>query len=161
MLAGFDGAERHAPAIHFSKNQKSPLPKSVFGGNLQCEPVRKVDTREECHWSHACPLQASRRGNQWHPRVQLPVEKTRTVHQLLHLSHTGSFRLSKSVVVVVASSPRSNRGGCVERPASDATAVPYLKNQKSPFSVRTRFTVQTDKRSGHPRGMSLVTRMFA
>jgi hypothetical protein len=42
---------------------------SVFGRNLQCELVRKVDTREECHWSHACSLQASRRGNQWHPRV--------------------------------------------------------------------------------------------
>jgi hypothetical protein len=27
---------------------------SVFGRNLQCEPVRGVDTREECHWSHAC-----------------------------------------------------------------------------------------------------------
>jgi hypothetical protein len=27
---------------------------SVFGRNLQCEPVRNVDTREECHWSHAC-----------------------------------------------------------------------------------------------------------
>jgi hypothetical protein len=42
---------------------------SVFGRNLQGELVRKVDTREECHWSHACSLQASRRGNQWHPRV--------------------------------------------------------------------------------------------
>jgi hypothetical protein len=27
---------------------------SVFGRNLQCQPVRGVDTREECHWSHAC-----------------------------------------------------------------------------------------------------------
>jgi len=27
---------------------------SVFGRNLQCQPVRKVNTREECHWSHAC-----------------------------------------------------------------------------------------------------------
>jgi hypothetical protein len=42
---------------------------SVFGRNLQCEPVRNVDTREECHWSHACSLQASWRGDQWHPRV--------------------------------------------------------------------------------------------
>jgi hypothetical protein len=31
---------------------------SVFGRNLQCEVVRRVDTREECHWSHACSLQA-------------------------------------------------------------------------------------------------------
>jgi hypothetical protein len=29
------------------------------------------------------------------------------------------------------------------------------------FSVWTQFTVQTSKRSGHPRGMPLVTRMFA
>jgi hypothetical protein len=27
---------------------------SVFGRNLQCEPVRGVGTREEWHWSHAC-----------------------------------------------------------------------------------------------------------
>ena len=30
----------------------------VFARNLQCELVRKVDTREEWHWSHACSLQA-------------------------------------------------------------------------------------------------------
>jgi hypothetical protein len=42
---------------------------SVLGRNLQCELVRKVDTRDEYHWSHACSLQASRHGNQWHPRV--------------------------------------------------------------------------------------------
>jgi hypothetical protein len=29
-----------------------PTP-SVFGRNLQCEPVRKVDAREDCHWAHA------------------------------------------------------------------------------------------------------------
>jgi hypothetical protein len=27
---------------------------SVFGRNLHCELVRNEDTREECHWSHAC-----------------------------------------------------------------------------------------------------------
>jgi hypothetical protein len=27
---------------------------SVFGRNLQCNPVRGVNFREECHWSHAC-----------------------------------------------------------------------------------------------------------
>jgi hypothetical protein len=42
---------------------------SVFGRNLQCELVRKVDTREECHWSRACSRQANIRGIQWHPRV--------------------------------------------------------------------------------------------
>jgi hypothetical protein len=42
---------------------------SVFGPNLQCKPVRGVNFREECHWSHACPLQANMRGIQWHPRV--------------------------------------------------------------------------------------------
>jgi hypothetical protein len=39
-------------------HQTRPL---VFGPNLQCELVRKVDAREECHWSHALQeLQASR-----------------------------------------------------------------------------------------------------
>jgi hypothetical protein len=28
---------------------------SVFGCKLQCELVRHVATREECHWSHAWP----------------------------------------------------------------------------------------------------------
>jgi hypothetical protein len=45
-----------------------PIP-SVFGRNLQCELVREVDTREECHRSHACSLQANMRGNRWHPRM--------------------------------------------------------------------------------------------
>jgi hypothetical protein len=42
---------------------------SVFGRNLQCQPVKRVNTREKCHWSHACSLQANMRGIQWHPRV--------------------------------------------------------------------------------------------
>jgi hypothetical protein len=42
---------------------------SVFGRNLQCQPVRGVDFLEECHWSHACSLQANMRRIQWHPRV--------------------------------------------------------------------------------------------
>jgi hypothetical protein len=42
---------------------------SVFGRNLQCQQVRGVDFREECHWAHACSLQANMRGIQWHPRV--------------------------------------------------------------------------------------------
>jgi hypothetical protein len=42
---------------------------SVFGPNLQCKPVKGVNFRDECHWSHACSLQANMRGIQWHPRV--------------------------------------------------------------------------------------------
>jgi hypothetical protein len=42
---------------------------SVLGHNLQCQPVRGVNTREECHRPHACLLQANMRGIQWHPRV--------------------------------------------------------------------------------------------
>jgi hypothetical protein len=34
-----------------------------------------VDTRDECYWPHACLLQASRRGNQGHPRVHNSVRK--------------------------------------------------------------------------------------
>jgi hypothetical protein len=30
----------------------------VFGRKLQCELVRKVDNREECHWPHACSREA-------------------------------------------------------------------------------------------------------
>ena len=48
---------------------------SVFGGKLQCELVRKVEPRDECHSSHACSLQANMSGNQWHPRVQTAVRK--------------------------------------------------------------------------------------
>jgi hypothetical protein len=29
----------------------------VFGRKLQYQPVRGVNTREECHWSHAWLLQ--------------------------------------------------------------------------------------------------------
>jgi hypothetical protein len=57
-----------------ASNSVSWFNPSVFAHNLQCEPVRGVDTREECHWSHACSLQASRRGNQWHPRVEISVD---------------------------------------------------------------------------------------
>jgi hypothetical protein len=31
-----------------------PAPPLVFGQNLQGQPVRGVNTQEECHWSHAC-----------------------------------------------------------------------------------------------------------
>jgi hypothetical protein len=44
--------------------QSEQLLPSVFGRNLQCQPVRGVNFRDECHWSHACSLQASRRGIQ-------------------------------------------------------------------------------------------------
>jgi hypothetical protein len=50
---------------------------SVFGRKLHRQPVRGANAREECHWSHACSLkcslQASRRGNRWHPRVYISV----------------------------------------------------------------------------------------
>jgi hypothetical protein len=36
--------------IKWSVDPDSP---SVFGRNLQCKPVRGVNFREECHWSHA------------------------------------------------------------------------------------------------------------
>jgi hypothetical protein len=32
----------------------------VFGRNLQRERQEKVGAREECHWSHACLLEAAR-----------------------------------------------------------------------------------------------------
>jgi hypothetical protein len=30
---------------------------------------KRANFREECHWSHACLLQANIPGIQWHPRV--------------------------------------------------------------------------------------------
>ena len=40
-----------------------------------------MDTREECHWSHACKsFKHSKRGNQWHPRVQISA-KNRTPYR--------------------------------------------------------------------------------
>jgi hypothetical protein len=39
---------------------------SAFGRNLQCKPVRGVNFREECRWSHACSLEANMRGvHEW------------------------------------------------------------------------------------------------
>jgi hypothetical protein len=38
-----------------------------------------VDAREECHWSHACSLQASWRGPMASSSVNF-CRKTRTVH---------------------------------------------------------------------------------
>jgi hypothetical protein len=47
----------------------------VFGRDLQCQlRGMSLGTRMQ-------ELEASRRGNQWHPRVQITVEKTRTVQQ--------------------------------------------------------------------------------
>jgi hypothetical protein len=43
----------------------------VFGRKLQCQPLR-VATWEVARMHE---LHASRRGNQWHPRVQIPVKK--------------------------------------------------------------------------------------
>jgi hypothetical protein len=43
-----------------------PSPPSVFEPNLQCQPVKGANNQEESHWSHACSLQANKRGNQWH-----------------------------------------------------------------------------------------------
>jgi hypothetical protein len=53
----------------------------VFGRNLECQTVRRVNSREECYWSHASSFQAEQawRGIQWHPRVQLSVKTTSTV----------------------------------------------------------------------------------
>jgi hypothetical protein len=60
----------HPAPIYRAHVDGRPLPTfTVFGRNLQRQPVRKVNTREECHWSHACSLLASRRRNQWHPRA--------------------------------------------------------------------------------------------
>jgi hypothetical protein len=48
----------------------------------------KLDAREECHWSHACKslqeIQASRRGNQWHPSSRANIwQKTCSVPQAI------------------------------------------------------------------------------
>jgi hypothetical protein len=36
------------------RDQETVAVPSVFERNLQCQPVRGVNTREECHWSHTC-----------------------------------------------------------------------------------------------------------
>jgi hypothetical protein len=69
--------------------QSNPVIPSVFGRNLQCQLVRGVDTREECHWSHACSLQANMRGIQWHPRVYISVRNAhRTAALVIQHSST-------------------------------------------------------------------------
>jgi hypothetical protein len=45
LLSHGKGQSPHDPPTWFV-----PL---AFGRNLQCQPVRGVNTREECHWSHA------------------------------------------------------------------------------------------------------------
>jgi hypothetical protein len=64
------------PSVQLNRSNCVP---SAVGRNLQSQPARGANTREEHHWPHACLLHASRRGNQWHPRVSIYVEKTRTV----------------------------------------------------------------------------------
>jgi hypothetical protein len=59
---------RHLRDSSGTNHLQSTVP-FVFGRNLQRQPVRGVNFREECHWSHACSLQANMRGIQWHPRV--------------------------------------------------------------------------------------------
>jgi hypothetical protein len=62
----------------------------AFSGStqfLQCELGRKVDSREECHWSHACSLQASEHA--WDPIASSSAKscrKTMTVplHMCVH-----------------------------------------------------------------------------
>jgi len=58
----------------------------MFGRDLQCQPVRGVNIREGCHWSHARSLQTSMSGNQWHPRVQISVENAHRARILLRIS---------------------------------------------------------------------------
>jgi hypothetical protein len=42
---------RAKSASYRSERREGP---SVLRHNLQCQPVRGVNFREECHWSHAC-----------------------------------------------------------------------------------------------------------
>jgi hypothetical protein len=42
---------------------------SVFGRNLQCKPIRGVNTRKEWHWSHACSSFKRACVGTKHPRV--------------------------------------------------------------------------------------------
>jgi hypothetical protein len=54
---------------------------SEFGQNLPCQPVKRVSTREKCHWSHACTSfkRACVGTNGILTRVSF-CRKTRTVH---------------------------------------------------------------------------------
>jgi hypothetical protein len=65
---------------------------SAFGRNLQCQPVRGVNTREECHWSHACQRFKRRsKGAKLNstPRVYIAVGKRAPDHLLAMLSMKG------------------------------------------------------------------------
>jgi hypothetical protein len=58
-----------AQPVEFGDEAAPQLVPSVFRRNLQCNTVRAADSREECHWSHVCSLQANMSGIQWHPLV--------------------------------------------------------------------------------------------
>ncbi len=60
----------------------------VFGRNLQCEPVRGVDTREECHWSHAWQRFKRSKGVKLNGILECKfMSKTRTAPSLQRQSH--------------------------------------------------------------------------
>jgi hypothetical protein len=83
---------RHA-LHHVPKHVSGRRVPSVFESNLQCQPVRGWNTREECHWPHACSLQASRRGNQWHLRIRRIRRKTHKVIMFENAHRTETVRL--------------------------------------------------------------------
>jgi hypothetical protein len=70
-------------------NVRSP---AVFGRNSQCQPVRGVDTREECHWSHAWQSSKRSKGMQLNGILEyvVPSTKTRTVPYSLDAMMLGS-----------------------------------------------------------------------
>jgi hypothetical protein len=81
---------------------------AALGRNVQCQPVRGVHTREECHWSHACKSFNSEhacehllRGNHWHPRVQILVEKRAPYPPSEHCRFDSASALDHSVTNVV------------------------------------------------------------
>jgi hypothetical protein len=49
-------AANHALILHRTSRALKPRWRcpSAFRHNLQCQLVRRVNFREECHWSHAC-----------------------------------------------------------------------------------------------------------
>jgi hypothetical protein len=55
---------------------------TVFGRNLQCKPVRGVNLREECHWSHHVRFMFASSEHVWDPMASSSVtfcRKTRTI----------------------------------------------------------------------------------
>jgi hypothetical protein len=139
------GAERIAPAFNYMQ----PVAKfwvvvigspSVFGRNLQCELVRKGNTREECHWSHACAS------------LKRAGVGTNGILEWKFLSENAHRTLGSQFALALL------RRSCLhQKPPTTARRPCY----QPPSVFGRNLQCGPVRKSGPPRGMASVTRLIA